>query len=79
MKYALFFLIFAFDDRTASVVEEIAASGRVVEIATPSSERLAPPARVAPGPPPTLGFRLIEGQLRHRFGDLDLVLDDAGH
>ena len=25
------------------------------------------------------GFRMIEGKLRHRFGDLDLVLDDAGH
>jgi hypothetical protein len=54
-------------------------SNRVTEFATPSSERLAPPARIAPGPPPSLGFRLIEGRLRHRFGGLDLVLDDAGH
>jgi hypothetical protein len=51
-------------------VNQIADSGQIVEIATPASERLAPPA---------LGFRMIEGQLRHRFGDLDLVLDDAGH
>ncbi len=55
------------------------ASDRVTEFATPSSQRLPPPARIAPGPPPSLGFRLIEGKLRHRFGDLDLVLDDAGH
>ena len=62
-----------------SLVDDVAASGQITEIATPSSERLAAPARIAPGPPPTLGFRLIDGKLRHRFGDLDLVLDDAGH
>ena len=60
-------------------IERIARSGQVVEVAATSSERLAPPVRIAPGAPPTLGFRLIEGKLRHRFGDLDLVLDDAGH
>jgi len=69
-------LLFLFAGR---LVDEVAASGQITEIATPSSERLAAPARIAPGPPPTLGFRLIEGKLRHRFGDLDLVLDDAGH
>ncbi len=74
MKYLCLFFLFA-----GSLVDDIAASGRVTEIATPSSARLAAPARIAPGPPPTLGFRLIEGKLRHRFGDLDLVLDDAGH
>jgi hypothetical protein len=74
MKMAALLFLFA-----GSVVDEVAASGQVTEIATPSSERLAPAARIAPGPPPTLGFRLIDGKLRHRFGDLDLVLDDAGH
>ena len=69
-------LLFLF---AGSLVDEVEASGQITEIATPSSERLAAPARIAPGPPPTLGFRLIEGKLRHRFGDLDLVLDDAGH
>jgi hypothetical protein len=74
MKAALLLFLFA-----GSLVDEVAASGQVTEIATPSSERLAPASRIAPGPPPTLGFRLIDGRLRHRFGDLDLVLDDAGH
>lgn len=60
-------------------IERMVASGNIVEIVTPASERLAPPVRIAPGAPPTLGFRLIEGKLRHRFGDLDLILDDAGH
>jgi hypothetical protein len=26
-----------------------------------------------------LAFRYFEGKDRHRFGQLDLVLDDAGH
>jgi hypothetical protein len=50
-----------------------------VEIATPPAERLAPEARIAPGAPPLLRFRVLEGRARHRFGDLDLVMDDAGH
>lgn len=79
MRLVWLLLLLAVDDRTAGLVDEIGASGQIVEIATPSSERLAPSARIAPGPPPTLGFRLIEGRQRHRFGDLDLVLDDAGH
>jgi hypothetical protein len=40
---------------------------------------VTPQMRIAPGAAPALGFRMIEGKLRHRFGDLDLVLDDAGH
>jgi hypothetical protein len=74
MKAMLLMFLFA-----GSVVDEVVASGQVTEIATPSAERLAAPGRIAPGAPPTLGFRLIDGKLRHRFGDLDLVLDDAGH
>ena len=79
MRFFWLLLLFAVDERTAGLVEQVAASGQVAEIAEPSSARLAAPGRIAPGPPPTLGFRLIEGRLRHRFGDLDLVLDDAGH
>ena len=57
----------------------VAESGQVVEIATPPSERVAPPSRIAPGAPPLVSFRLLDGQMRHRFSNLDLVLDDAGH
>jgi hypothetical protein len=64
---------------THARVQQFSASGQVVEFAIRSADRLAPVARIAPGAPPTLGFRMIEGKLRHRFGDLDLVLDDAGH
>ena len=76
---ACLLMLFLPPDRTDTLVQQVAASGQVVEIATPPSERLAPPARLAPGLPPILGFRVLEGRLRHRFGDLDLVLDDAGH
>ena len=54
-------------------------SGRVVEIAVPTSQRLAPPPKIAPGAPPLVSFRLFDGRMRHRFSNLDLVLDDAGH
>ncbi len=61
------------------LIEEIDRSGRVLEIATPPAERLEPGPAVAPGEPPLLAFRYFEGQEKHRFGKLDLVMDDAGH
>ena len=79
MMGVLFFFFFAIDDRTAALIQQIAASGQVVEIAAQPAERLQPGAQIPPGAPPLLSFRLFEGQSRHRFGDLDLVLDDAGH
>jgi len=79
IRASLVALLFAMDQPTAMLVDKVALSGQVVEIATPPGERLISPDRIAPGTPPLLGFRLIEGRLRHRFGDLDLVVDDAGH
>jgi hypothetical protein len=79
MMRACLLLLLALDGRTGALVERISLSGQVVEIATPPAERLSPGARIAPGAPPLLGFRVLEGRERHRFGDLDLVLDDAGH
>jgi len=73
----LFFLSSA--DDTAAKIQAVVNSGRVLQIAVSDSDRVSPPERIAPGLPPLLGFRLLEGRLRHRFGDLDLVLDDAGH
>jgi hypothetical protein len=74
-----FWLFFTLDERTATLIDQVTASGQIVDIATPAAERLSPSARISPGAPPAVSFRLIEGKLRHRFGDLDLVLDDAGH
>ena len=58
-----------------ALTRDVARSGRVVEIAEPAPQR----PRIAPGAPPMLSFRLFEGKARHRFGNLDLVIDDAGH
>jgi hypothetical protein len=63
----------------ALLIRQVAESGRVLEIAVPPSERLAPPAPIAPGAPPLVSFRFFEGKQRHRFDELDLVIDDAGH
>ena len=61
------------------LIKQVAASGRVLEIAVPSSERLSTAPQISPGAPPLLIFRFFEGKQRHRFSDLDLVIDDAGH
>jgi hypothetical protein len=57
----------------------VAASGRVLSVAEDPRRRLDPGPRIAPGAPPLLRFRYLEGKRRHRFGNLDLVMDDAGH
>ena len=63
----------------AAAIDRIAESGRVQTIGVSSSERLRPEAMLAPGDPPLLRFRYLDGKRRSRFGDLDLVMDDAGH
>jgi len=60
------------------VVEALDRSGRGTEIVAPVEERLSAPL-LAPGAPPLLSFRFFEGRERHRFGELGLVMDDAGH
>ncbi len=63
--------------RIAQYIEQIAKSGRVLEI---GEDRLADPRRqIAPGAPPILSFRYFQGADRHRFGNMDVMLDDAGH
>ena len=63
----------------ASLIAEIAQSGRVLDLSD-TRERVADPrTRIAPGSPPLLSFRYFAGADRHRFGKLDLMLDDAGH
>ena len=75
----LFFFLLAKDGNTAKLTRAVAESGRVLEIGVTPSERATPPAQIAPAPPPLVRFRYFEGQTRHRFGNLDLVMDDAGH
>jgi hypothetical protein len=62
-----------------ALIGTIARSGRVIE-SVPITDRLADPRlEIAPGAPPILAFRYFEGADRHRFGKLDLMVDDAGH
>jgi hypothetical protein len=62
-----------------ALIREVAAQGRVLTLATPVSERLHLTDPIAPGAPPLLAFRYLDGRLRGRFSGVDLVLDDAGH
>ena len=57
------------------LLRDIASSGRVLALQPVLDEGL----RIAPGAPPMLAFRYLDGKQRGRFGGLDLVLDDAGH
>jgi hypothetical protein len=72
-------LLFLFANQSELLIKQTAESGRVLTLAAPPSERLSSQPQIAPGAPPLLSFRFFEGQQRHRFGELDLVIDDAGH
>lgn len=67
------------EDRIRQLIAEVRQSGRVVELATEQVRLLDPRKQIAPGKPPILSFRYFLGADRHRFGKLDLMLDDAGH
>ncbi len=79
MTVLICFLLASSQADLERLTKEVAASGQVAELATPPSDRVAPPPKIAPGPPPLLSFRYYEGQQHHRFADSELMLDDAGH
>ncbi|HWE49893.1 MAG TPA: hypothetical protein VG273_08900 [Bryobacteraceae bacterium] len=62
-----------------ALIREIAQSGRCATVAETDDSRVTPKPMIAPGQPPLLSFRYYEGQLHGRFGNADLMLDDAGH
>lgn len=62
-----------------SVVEQVAQSGRYLNSIEIPDDRVSSRGIIAPGPPPLLSFRLYEGKQHGRFGNADLMLDDAGH
>jgi tetratricopeptide (TPR) repeat protein len=66
------------ETRIRNLIDEVAQSGRVLEAGL-LSDRLGEQRQIAPGRPPLLQFRYLEGVKRHGFGSLDLVIDDAGH
>ena len=79
LALALAFLFTPSEERIRQLMDEIAQSGRVLEIGENEQRLRDPRNEIAPGAPPLLAFRYFQGADRHRFGKLDLMLDDAGH
>jgi hypothetical protein len=79
MTLLVYFLLAGSTVDLGRMTREIAVSGQVLELAVTPSERVAPPAQIAPGAPPLLSFRYYEAQQRHRVSNTELMLDDAGH
>jgi hypothetical protein len=62
-----------------TVMEKIDRSGRCATVGRTAEQRLTKQPVVAPGAPPVLSFKLYEDAKHHRFGNVDVMLDDAGH
>jgi len=65
--------------RQSELIRLVAESGRCVTLAESPDAKTAAKVQIAPGEPPILKFRYYEGKMHHRFGNSDLMLDDAGH
>lgn len=66
-------------DEPATVMDKIDRSGRCATIGQIPEQRLTKQPVIAPGAPPVLSFKLYEDAKHHRFGNVDVMLDDAGH
>jgi hypothetical protein len=78
MRILLFFLLA--QAGISDLVQQAAASGRVVGCADSPSDRIsAPSMMIAPGAPPVLSFRTFDATERGRLSDVGLMTDDAGH
>jgi hypothetical protein len=77
MSFLICFLLASSPDVHEAVhaaINRLADSARVTLIDGRDATRGVPP-----GVAPVLSFRYMEGSQKHRFGDLDLMVDDAGH
>lgn len=79
MKWILFAVLLAAPLSENDLIARIAASGRCAFVAETPDSRVGPGMRIAPGPPPLVSFRYYQGKLHQRFGNSELMLDDAGH
>jgi hypothetical protein len=75
MAAALFFV----QGQELTTIEKVSASGRCADLGESADQRVAQRQLIAPGAPPLLSFRYYEGALHHKFGNSELLLDDAGH
>ncbi len=64
---------------TEELIRQVSESGRCATVGESADRRVTTQPMIAPGQPPLLSFRYYEGRLHHRFGNSDLMLDDAGH
>ena len=62
-----------------ALVKRISDSGRCVTLAESPDSKVNRRGQIAPGQAPILVFRYYEGKVHHRFGNDELMLDDAGH
>jgi hypothetical protein len=79
MKWILLTVLLAAPVSENDLIAHIAASGRCVSVAETPDSRVGPGMQIAPGPPPLVSFRYYQGKLHQRFGNSELMLDDAGH
>ncbi len=73
IRFVSFAILLLLTPEEQKVVDQISASGRCADL----GERVD--VRIAPGAPPLLSFRYYQGAAHHRFGNSELLLDDAGH
>lgn len=63
----------------SAVMQQIDQSGRCASLGEPAEKRVAGPPKIAPGQAPIVSFKYYEDAKHHRFGNINVMLDDAGH
>jgi hypothetical protein len=71
-------------DANVSVLErkltqQVDRSGRCAVLGQAPEQKVSERQLIAPGQPPVLSFKYYEDAKHHRFGNVDVMLDDAGH
>lgn len=62
-----------------TLTEQVDRSGRCAVLSQSPETKIAERQVIAPGQPPILSFKYYEDAKHHRFGNVDVMLDDAGH
>jgi hypothetical protein len=61
------------------LTEQVDRSGRCAVLSQTPEQKVSERPVIAPGQPPILSFKYYEDAKHHRFGNVDVMLDDAGH
>ena len=62
-----------------TLTEQVDRSGRCAVLGETPEQKVSERQLIAPGQPPVLSFKYYEDAKHHRFGNVDVMLDDAGH